>query len=164
MKVVWLSTLRTGRLYPSGKIPGTQFCYWLSRPEGHSATGRFKLMKNFSDAIGNTTGALPTCSANCATAYPLPSCNLSVITVPPYTFWLHHFPRLMFPFWYFATPPTLQRIFSFIYWGQTVFLCQTIPQRGRTLVDMKVGDREKNGAWLVLSLWVFEQRLLHSVV
>jgi hypothetical protein len=26
MKVVRLSALRTGRLYPSGKIPGTHFC------------------------------------------------------------------------------------------------------------------------------------------
>lgn len=26
MKVVMLSALRTGRLYPTGNIPGTQFC------------------------------------------------------------------------------------------------------------------------------------------
>jgi hypothetical protein len=38
MKVVRLSALRTGRLYPPGKIPGTHFCYRLCRPQGHSAT------------------------------------------------------------------------------------------------------------------------------
>jgi hypothetical protein len=30
MKVVTLSALRTGRLYPPGNIPGTQFCYRYS--------------------------------------------------------------------------------------------------------------------------------------
>ena len=38
--VVSLSALRTGRLYPQEIIPGTQFCYRLSRPQGHSAVGR----------------------------------------------------------------------------------------------------------------------------
>jgi len=32
MKVVRLSALRTGRLYPPGNIPGTHFCLRLSRP------------------------------------------------------------------------------------------------------------------------------------
>jgi len=36
MKVVRLSALRTGRLYPLGNIPGTRFCWRLSRPQGHS--------------------------------------------------------------------------------------------------------------------------------
>jgi hypothetical protein len=40
MKAVSLSALRTGRLYPPGNIPGTLVCYRLSRPHGHSATGR----------------------------------------------------------------------------------------------------------------------------
>jgi hypothetical protein len=26
IKVLWLSALRTGRLYPPGNIPGTHFC------------------------------------------------------------------------------------------------------------------------------------------
>jgi hypothetical protein len=46
MKVVRLSALRTGRVYAPGNIPGTHFCYRLSRPQGHSATGRFMPMKN----------------------------------------------------------------------------------------------------------------------
>jgi hypothetical protein len=37
MKVVRLSALRTGSLYPPGNIPGTHFCWRLSRPQGHSA-------------------------------------------------------------------------------------------------------------------------------
>ena len=37
MKVVRLSALRTGRIYPQGNIPGTYFCQRLSRPQGHSA-------------------------------------------------------------------------------------------------------------------------------
>ena len=32
MKVVRLSVLRTGRLYPPGNISGTHFCYRLSAP------------------------------------------------------------------------------------------------------------------------------------
>jgi len=48
---------------PPGNAPGTHFCYRLSRPQGHSAIGRFMLKKNSSDAIGNRTRDLPTCSA-----------------------------------------------------------------------------------------------------
>jgi hypothetical protein len=33
MKVVRLSDLRTGRLYPQGNTPGTHFCHKLSRPQ-----------------------------------------------------------------------------------------------------------------------------------
>ena len=40
MKVVRLSAQRTGRLYPVGIIPGTNFCQRLSQPHGHSAAGR----------------------------------------------------------------------------------------------------------------------------
>jgi len=46
MNVLRLSDLRTGRLYPTGNIPGTLICYRLSRPEGHSVVGRNKSMKN----------------------------------------------------------------------------------------------------------------------
>jgi len=54
--------LRTGRLYPSGKIPGIHFCYRLSQPQGHSANGRIMSMKN-SNIMGNRTRDLPACSA-----------------------------------------------------------------------------------------------------
>ena len=47
MKVVRLSALGTGRLYPLGNIPGTHFCQRLSRPQGHSTSGRIKPMKKF---------------------------------------------------------------------------------------------------------------------
>jgi hypothetical protein len=36
MKVVRFPVLRNGRLYPPGKIPGTNFCYRLSRSQGHN--------------------------------------------------------------------------------------------------------------------------------
>ena len=55
MKVVRLSVLRTGRLYPLGNIPGTHFCLRLSRPQGHSVAGRIRSMKNSNDTIGNRT-------------------------------------------------------------------------------------------------------------
>jgi hypothetical protein len=63
MKVVRLSALRTGRLNPPGNIPGTHFCYRLSRLQGHSAARRIKSMKNSYDTIGNQTRDLPACSA-----------------------------------------------------------------------------------------------------
>ena len=40
MKVVKLSSLRSGRHYTPGNIPGTHFCYRLFRPQGHIAAGR----------------------------------------------------------------------------------------------------------------------------
>jgi len=55
MKVIRLSALRTGRLYPPGNIPGTHFCQRLSQPQGHSAAGRITPMKNSSDKMGNRT-------------------------------------------------------------------------------------------------------------
>jgi hypothetical protein len=63
MKVVRLSALRTGRLYPAGNIPGTHFCLRLSRPQGHCATDRIMPMKKSTDTIGNRTRDLPVCSA-----------------------------------------------------------------------------------------------------
>ena len=47
---------------PPGNTPGTNFCWRLSRPQGHSATGRIISMKNSSDNIGNRTRDLPVCS------------------------------------------------------------------------------------------------------
>ena len=38
--VVTLSALRTVRFLTPGNIPGTHFCYRLSRPKGHSTIGR----------------------------------------------------------------------------------------------------------------------------
>jgi hypothetical protein len=58
-----LSALRTGHLLPPGNTPGTHFCYRLSRPQGHSATGRIMSLKNSNDTIGNRTRDLPACSA-----------------------------------------------------------------------------------------------------
>jgi len=63
MKAAKLSALSTGRLNPSRDIPGTHFCCRLSRLESHTATGRFKLIKNFSDTIGNRTRNLTNLTA-----------------------------------------------------------------------------------------------------
>jgi hypothetical protein len=49
--------------WPPGRIPSTHFCYRLSRPQGHNATGRVKSLKNSSDSIGNRTRDLSSCSA-----------------------------------------------------------------------------------------------------
>jgi len=43
--------------------PGTHFCYRLSRPQGHSATGRIISMKNSNDTNWDRTSDLPICSA-----------------------------------------------------------------------------------------------------
>jgi len=40
MKVVRLSAVRAGRLYPAGNIPGTHFSEMLNQPQGHSVAGR----------------------------------------------------------------------------------------------------------------------------
>jgi hypothetical protein len=45
MKVVRLSVLRTGRIYPLRDIPGTHFCYRLSRPQAHRAARRIISIK-----------------------------------------------------------------------------------------------------------------------
>jgi hypothetical protein len=39
---VRLSALHIGRPLSSRKIPGTHFCWRLSRPQGHSAAGRIR--------------------------------------------------------------------------------------------------------------------------
>ena len=48
-------------LLSPGNTPGTHFCLRLSRPQGHSATGRIMSPKN-SDTIGNRTRDLTVCS------------------------------------------------------------------------------------------------------
>jgi len=48
--------------------PGTNFCYRLSRNQGHSAIGKIMSMKNSSGTIWNRTSVLPICSA---APYPL---------------------------------------------------------------------------------------------
>ena len=58
---------------PPGNTPGTHFCQRLSRPKGHSATGRIMSLKNSNDTIGNRTRDLPVCSVvpnHYATARP----------------------------------------------------------------------------------------------
>ena len=47
MKVVRLSILCTGRLYPPGHIPGTHFCERLSQPQGHSTAGKDYVNEKF---------------------------------------------------------------------------------------------------------------------
>ena len=47
---------------PPGNTPGTNFCQRLSRPQGHSATGRILSLKNSNDTIGNRTRDLSVCS------------------------------------------------------------------------------------------------------
>ena len=61
MKVVSLSALRTGHLYPPGNIPGTHFCQRLSQFQGHTTAGRIMSMQNSDDIIGNRTRGLPAC-------------------------------------------------------------------------------------------------------
>jgi len=53
MKVLRLSPLNTGRLYPPGNTPGTHFCQRLGRPQGHIATGGIRLMENPNDTTRN---------------------------------------------------------------------------------------------------------------
>jgi hypothetical protein len=73
MKVVRLSAPHTDYLYPPGNIPGTHFCYRLSRPQGYSAARGTMSMKNSSDAIRNRIHDLPNFSA------------VPHATVPPWT-------------------------------------------------------------------------------
>jgi hypothetical protein len=49
--------------FTPGNIPGTHFCYRLSRPQGHSAAGRIMSMKDSNTTIGNRTHDLPVCSS-----------------------------------------------------------------------------------------------------
>jgi len=47
-----------------GNIPGTHFCWRLSRPYGYSAVRRIMPMKNSNVTVGNRTRDLPACSLN----------------------------------------------------------------------------------------------------
>jgi hypothetical protein len=47
---------------PPGNTPDTLLCWRLSRPHGHSATGRIMSLKNSNDTIGNRTRDLKVCS------------------------------------------------------------------------------------------------------
>jgi hypothetical protein len=60
MKVV-RSALRTGRLYLPVNIPGTYFCWRLSRPQDNSAAGRIISIKNSTDTVGDLTRDSPDC-------------------------------------------------------------------------------------------------------
>ena len=62
MKLPRLSAVRTGHLYPPGNIPGTHFCWRMSRFQGHNTAGRIMSMVNPTDPIGNRTRDLPACS------------------------------------------------------------------------------------------------------
>jgi len=77
--VVRLSALPTGRIYLPGNIPGTHFCWKLSRPPDHSADGSSMSMKNCSYTFGNQTHDLPACSA-----VPQPT-TLRYALTPKYT-------------------------------------------------------------------------------
>jgi hypothetical protein len=63
MKVVRLSAIRTGRLYPQEIFLVLISVRGWVEPPGHSATDRIMLMKNGTDTIGNRTRDLPVCSA-----------------------------------------------------------------------------------------------------
>ena len=80
MKVVRLPALCTGHQYPLGNIPGTHFCYRLSKPQGHSSDRRIMSMKNSKDIIGNRTHDFPACSAvpqpTASPRAPGTNCNL----------------------------------------------------------------------------------------
>jgi hypothetical protein len=60
--VVRLSALRTGRLYRQEILLVLISVKRLSRPLGHSATGKIMSLKNSNDTIGNRTRDLPVCS------------------------------------------------------------------------------------------------------
>ena len=62
MKVVRLSALRTGQLYPQETFLVLISVRGWVNPQGHSAAGRITSMKNSNDTIGNRTRDLPTCS------------------------------------------------------------------------------------------------------
>jgi hypothetical protein len=63
VRVVMLSAVRSGCMYPSGKFFGTYSCWRLIRTLKHSLIGRFTLLKNSSDTSGNRTRDPKGCSA-----------------------------------------------------------------------------------------------------
>jgi hypothetical protein len=78
IKAARLPALRTGYLYPPEYIPGTHFCYRLSRPQGHSAARRIMSTKNSTVNIWNRIRNFPT-----RRAVPYPTAPLS--PPPPHT-------------------------------------------------------------------------------
>jgi hypothetical protein len=61
--VVRFSALRAGRQpFTPRKIPDTHFYKILSRPPGHSAAGRIRLIEKINNLIGNRTGDFQACS------------------------------------------------------------------------------------------------------
>jgi len=94
VKVVRLSDLDTGCLYPQEIFPVLVSVKRLSRTQGHSAAGRIMSKKNSNDTIGNRNLDLPACSVvpqptNCTTAYPslqLFFLSPSIIAICPRTF------------------------------------------------------------------------------
>ena len=75
MKVVRLSALRNGRLYHPGNIPGTHFCWRLSRPQGHSAAGRITSMKNVTPSGIEPATFLIVAQCLNRLRHRVPSCN-----------------------------------------------------------------------------------------
>ena len=63
MKVVRLSALRTGRIYPQEIFMALNSVRGWVNPRATVRSGRTMSMKNFSDTIGNRTRDLPSCSA-----------------------------------------------------------------------------------------------------
>ena len=64
MKVVRLSALHTGRLYPPPPRKYSWYSFLLEAESTHlSVAGRIKSMKNFIGTIGNRTRDLAVCSA-----------------------------------------------------------------------------------------------------
>ena len=79
-----MSTLRTGRLYPPGNIPGTHFCYRLSRPQSHSAARRIMSITMTPSGIETATFRLV---AQCPNQLPhrVPPYSVSINTnLQPY--------------------------------------------------------------------------------
>ena len=62
MKMVRLSAIHTGHLYPTRKYSWYSFLLEAESTQGHSVTGMIMSVKNFSDTIGNGCD-LPACSA-----------------------------------------------------------------------------------------------------
>ena len=55
MKAARLSALRIGRLYSTGNILVTHFCYRLCQPQGHNAPRRVRTIKSPNDRTGKRT-------------------------------------------------------------------------------------------------------------
>jgi hypothetical protein len=79
---------------PPGNIPGTHFCYRLSRTQGHSAAGRIMSMKNSNETIGNRTRDLPVGSAvpkkTAPKRGPYKSCSWLIICVIGVHLFVHY--------------------------------------------------------------------------